>query len=86
MKAKIINLMMLMMAMFITSACSNEDNFSDIMDNNNLLTENVEIFEVERENTTVPCPDKEYYTASLFYCYENKSEMNDLYTTTIWIC
>lgn len=80
MKAKIINLMMLMMAMFIMSACSNEDDFSDIMDSNNLLTENIEIFEVERENATVPCPDKEHHTASLFYCYENKSEMNGLYT------
>lgn len=79
MKAKMTYLAMLMMAMFAISAC-NEDEFSDIMNNNNLLTENIEIFEVERENTTVTCPDKERHTASLFYCYENKSEMNGLYT------
>ena len=53
MKARMIYLAMLMMAMFITSACSNEDDFSDIMDSNNLLTKDIEIFEVERENTTV---------------------------------
>ena len=80
MKARMIYLAMLMMAMFITSACSNEDDFSDIMDSNNLLTKDIEIFEVERENTTVSCPDKEYHTASLFNCYENKSELNGLYT------
>ena len=79
MKAKMTYLAMLMMAMFAISACNNEDEFSDIMNSNNLLTENIEIFEVERENTTVACPDKERHTASLFYCYENKSEMNGLY-------
>ena len=56
MKARMIYLAMLMMAMFITSACSNEDDFSDIMDSNNLLPKDIEIFEVERENTTVSCP------------------------------
>lgn len=80
MKAKMIYFSMLMMAMFITSACSNEDDFSDIMDSNNLLTESIEIFEIEEENTKVECPDKEYHTASLFNCYENKSELNGLYT------
>jgi len=35
MKAKMIYFSMLMMAMFITSACSNEDDFSDIMESNN---------------------------------------------------
>ena len=80
MKARMIYLAMLMMSMFVMSACSNEDDFSDIMDSNNLLTKDIEIFEVERENTTVSCPDKEYHTASLFNCYENKSELNGLYT------
>ena len=80
MKARMIYLAMLMMSMFVMSACTNEDDFSDIMDSNNLLTKDIEIFEVERENTTVSCPDKEYHTASLFNCYENKSELNGLYT------
>lgn len=79
MKARIIYLATLMMAMFITSACSNEDDFSDIMDSNNLLTENIEIFEIEEENTKVECP-YEVHKASLFYCFENKSELNGLYT------
>ena len=78
MKARMIYLAMLMMGMFIMSACT--DDFSDIMVSNNLLTENIEIFEIEETNTKVECPDKEYHTASLFNCYENKSELNGLYT------
>lgn len=79
MKTRIINWMMLMMVMFITSACNNKDDFSDIMDSNNLLTENIEIFEIEEVNTRVECPDEDH-TTSLFYCFENKSELNGLYT------
>lgn len=78
MKARIINLM-LMMAVFIMSACSNEDDFSDITNRDNLLTENIEIFEIEEANTKVECPNKDH-KASLFYCFENKSELNGLYT------
>ena len=79
MKARMIYLAMLMMSMFIMSACSNEDDFSNIMDSNNLLTENIEIFEIEEANTKVECPDEDH-EAILFYCFENESELNDLYT------
>lgn len=79
MKAKMTNWMMLMMAMFIMLACNNEDDSSDIMNSNNLLTENIEIFEIEEASTKVECPD-ENHKASLFYCFENKSELNGLYT------
>ena len=79
MKAKMIYLAMLMMAIFITSACTNEDDFSDITDSKNLLTENIEIFEIEEANTKVECPDEDQ-TTSLFFCFENKDELDGLYT------
>ena len=71
MKARMIYLATLMMSMFVMSACTNEDDFSDIMDSNNLLTENIEIFEIEEANTKVECPDEDH-KASLFYCFENQ--------------
>ena len=86
MKARIINWMMLMMTMFITSACSNEegmniegDDFSSIMNEKNLLSDGIEIFEIDEEKTTIKCPDETHKT-SLFHCYENKDELDGLYT------
>lgn len=79
MKARIIYLATFVMAMFAIVACSSENEFSDIMNDNNLLTENVEIFEIEEENSNVECPDKETYRGSVYHCFENKDELSGLY-------
>ena len=74
MKTQAINWIILMMAIFAMPACSNKDDFSDIMDENNLL-----IFEVKKENTKIEYPDKDDHTGSLYACYENKGKLDGLY-------
>ena len=87
MKARIINLMMLMMTMFIMSACNNEegvnidgDDFSSIMNEKNLLSDGIEIFELDSKKSTAKCPDEDFHIGKLHYCFENESELEGLYT------
>jgi hypothetical protein len=80
MKARIIYLATLMMAMFAMSACSNEEELSDVMDEDNLLSERVEIFEIDSKNTTVECPQDKNHTVSLFSCFEDEGELDGLYS------
>lgn len=86
MKARIIYLAALMMAMFAMSACNNEevnvndDEFSNVMNENNLLSESIEIFEIDSKKTTVECPQDKNHTASLFSCFEDESELDGLYS------
>lgn len=79
MKTKMIYLTTLMMAMLAISACNNDD-FSDILKERNLLTENIEVFEVGREGQNVIRTDFEKRNEnSLFYCFENREELKGLY-------
>ena len=79
MKTRITYLLSLMMAMVVLSACNNDD-FSDILKERNLMTENIEVFEVGREGNNVirtdinPLCDK-----SLHYCFEKREELDGLY-------
>ena len=72
MKARIIYLAMLMMGMFITSACSNEDDFSDITDSKNLLTESIKVFEVD---DFLSFYKKETPNWNTFYCFDDKETL-----------
>ena len=72
MKAKIINWMMLMMAMFIMSACSNEDDFSDITISEHLLTESIKVFEVDEFLSLFK---KDSLAKSAFYCFDDKETL-----------
>ncbi len=62
----------MMMAMLITSACSNEDDFSDITNSNNLLTESIEIFEVDE---FLSYYKKETPDRNTFYCFDDKETL-----------
>lgn len=79
--------MMLMMAMFAISACSNEEglgiesnDFSDIMDEDNLLSDGIEIFELDTKKSAAKCPDEDLHIGKLYHCFENESELEGLYT------
>ena len=81
MKARIIYLATLMMTMFVLSACSNEDEFSDITNDKNLMTENVEIFEIDCHDVMINCKSAEKFSEGILYhCFEDKNELDDLYT------
>jgi hypothetical protein len=72
MKARIINWMMLIIAMFIISACTNENDFSDITDSKNLLTESIEVFEVD---DFLSFYKKETPNWNTFYCFDDKETL-----------
>ena len=80
MKARMIYLATLMMGMFIMSACTNEDDFSDITDSKNLLTESIEIFELDTKKSAAKCPDEDLRKGKLYCCFEKESELEGLYT------
>lgn len=79
MKAKMIYWVASMMTMLAMSACNNDD-FSDILKERNLMTEDIEAFEIGREGRNVTRTDFEKRNEnSLFYCFENKEELKGLY-------
>ena len=80
MKARMIYLATLMIGMFIMSACTNEDDFSDITDSKNLLTESIEIFELDTKKSAAKCPDEDLRKGKLYCCFEKESELEGLYT------
>ena len=79
MKTKMIYWVMLTITMLAMSACNNDD-FSDILKERNLMTENIEVFEVGREGNNVIRTDiNPHCDKSLHYCFEKREELDGLY-------
>lgn len=72
MKTRMIYWATMIITMFVVLSCNNEDDFSDIMNENNLLSESTEVFEANE------CPRAYEWSATpdyTFYCFDNHEQL-----------